>query len=101
MRDAGDFAGVFERDDETSYFYLYDLNSLPNKKILGVIQIQHDIFENPSSVIAVRWDNSQSQVALIYKGNAIAMFNVLDGIGYGSAFTPMLLTPIPPDQRFS
>jgi hypothetical protein len=100
-RNAGDYAGVFERDNETSYFYLFNLNGRPNKKILGAIQIKHDIFEKTNSHAGVKWNRAQTKVALIFDGNAIAMFSVPNGKSYGSVFTPVLLAPIPSDQSFS
>jgi hypothetical protein len=38
-RSAGDLAGVFEFDEDTSYFYLYNTSGDAGQKVLGAIHI--------------------------------------------------------------
>ncbi len=38
VRSAGDFAGVFEYDGETGYFYLYDMSREESQRVLAAIR---------------------------------------------------------------
>ena len=39
VRSAGDKAGFFEYDGEVGYFYLYEPNGAPGKKVIGAIRV--------------------------------------------------------------
>lgn len=74
VRSAGDIAGVFEFDGETSYFYLWQTDTANKKHILGAIHICSEAPNFESSDIAIKWDRDEEKVGLFIKDSLWAVF---------------------------
>jgi hypothetical protein len=88
-RSSKDFAGVFEFDGETSYFYLYALGGAAGNRIVGAINISRTFNRKDEPQIEVRWNKSESLVGLFYKTSLLASYNAnssnrVDGYFLGS-----------------
>jgi hypothetical protein len=81
-RSKDDLAGVFERDEGTSYFYLYETG----KEILGAIDVSAQCQSALLQDIDVKWSSSEVSVGLFFKGHLIAIFRVETAAERGIAF---------------
>lgn len=75
-RSRGDFAGVFEYDGETSYFYLYSLDNPDGEKIVGAIGLSHEITKDSEADLSVRWNKQETKVGVFLRDNLLALFNL-------------------------
>ncbi|WP_213069469.1 DUF2251 domain-containing protein [Methylomicrobium album] len=64
---AGDYAGVFEYDGETGYFYLYRVDNIDGNKVISAIQIINDILDINESDLSIKWNDDQRMVGIIMK----------------------------------
>ena len=86
LRSTGDFAGVFEYDGDTGYFYLYDLKRPAGKKVVDTIWILDAITDVVESEIAVLWNEGESDVGLFIGGKLWAVFDLVARKKYGSQY---------------
>jgi hypothetical protein len=98
VRSAGDLAGVFECDDETGYFYLFDETRTEGDKILGAIQITNSRPDFRQEDIDVRWDSKEIKVGLFIRDELWAAFDET-GKRYGGMYHPGGHSDIPEDIR--
>ena len=66
---------VFERDEATSYFYLYDRNLPDGKKILGAIDVSERLQKVSDTDIVIKWNIDETQVHLYIRDALIASFH--------------------------
>ena len=76
VRADGVFAAVFERDDETAYFYLLDLTRPDSKQIVGALNLTGHL--TSSSGVDVRWSRTGEAVGLFADGILLAIYPGLD-----------------------
>ena len=101
VRCPGDLAGVFEYDGENADFYLYDDTREENQKILSVIHVLSGNSDLTSQDVEVRWDDTETRVALFLRGTQWAVFNVVTGEKYGGNYSPHVQPQIPPGEILS
>jgi hypothetical protein len=92
VRSAGDLAGVFEYDGETSYFYLYEAGGAQGHKVSGAIRVLVGDPGFDETDVSVRWDASETNVGLFICGELYAAFDGDSRAGYGGEYrsdTPM------------
>jgi len=71
-RIAGDYAGVFEYDGETSYFYLYRVDANGGQKIVRALNVELKAPQLSDQKITVVWSDNQSTVYLKVGGEVVA-----------------------------
>ena len=73
---AGRFGVVFERDDETAYFYLLDLTKQEGRQIVSAFNA-YSITEMPADTpVAVRWNPLGTTAGLFVRRTLVAIFDV-------------------------
>ena len=73
---SGHFGVVFERDDETAYFYLFDLRQADSVKIASAFNTNHLTELAAETPIAVRWSFSGTLAGLFVRSNLLAVFDL-------------------------
>src|SRR5258708_18966734 len=68
VRSAGDFAGVFEYDGETGYFYLYDMSREESQRVLAAIRVVGTKPDFDQDSIEIKWDKAERRVGLFIRG---------------------------------
>ena len=86
MRSAGDLAGVFEYDGETSYFYLYRVTGGDGEKVLDSLHVFSGEPDFDDSDILIQWDQREQRVGLFIRSVLWAVFNVASGQKAGGAY---------------
>lgn len=76
------YAGVFEADDDVSWFYLHDLGAAEGKRILGAVQVHRGPPNFDESDVEVRWFDDETKVGVFIKGKLGAYFDLVKGTGY-------------------
>ncbi|WP_295636486.1 DUF2251 domain-containing protein [Novosphingobium sp.] len=73
---AGRFGSVFERDEETAFFYLLDLHKREGNQIVGTFRA--DIVNSmPVDVpVSIRWNSSGTATGLFVNGRLLAIFDL-------------------------
>jgi hypothetical protein len=99
VRSDGDFAGVFEFDGETGYFYLYKVSNTQSNKILGAILITSSPPSFTESDIAVQWDVEERRVGLLIAGVLWAVFDTYDGAKFGGDFLSNTSPSVPQEVK--
>ncbi len=87
-RSAGDLAGVFEHDDDTGYFYLYDLSRGEGQKIVSAIRVAAGKPAYGAKDVKIRWNEEEAVVGLFIKGQLWAAFECATNQKFGGNFTP-------------
>lgn len=95
LSSAGDLAGVFEYDDDTGYFYLYDMRKPLGEKILDSIWILNYNTDLRASEIAVRWNADESHVGLFVRGELWAVFDLVARKKFGGQYQKGVRPQIP------
>lgn len=72
VRLAGDYAGVFECDGETSCFYLYRVDANAGQKIVHALNVGLKVSQLFDRQITVVWSENQSNVMLKVANEVIA-----------------------------
>jgi hypothetical protein len=85
-RIAGDLAGVFEFDGDTSYFYLYKTSGSPGQKVLGTIHIVSGIPDFKAKDIAILWNRNETAVGLFIRLKLWAVFDSKTGMKHGGNY---------------
>ena len=94
-RSAGDLAGVFEYEDESGYFYLYETGGSEGQKVAGAIRIVTGQPDFESEDIEISWDVSEGKVALLIRGQIWAVFDAETGAKYGGDYRANAQADIP------
>jgi len=85
-RPAGDFSGVFEFEDETGYFYLYQIEGDEGAKIIGAIHVITGTPDFKKDEVAVRWDTAENKVGLFIRGRLWAAFDAVTKAKHGGNY---------------
>jgi hypothetical protein len=96
-RTAGDFAGVFEFDGETAYFYLYNLNADDNAKVVNKIRVFVGMPDFLDTEASIKWDAEERKVGLFIRGDLWAGFDCDTGAQFGGNYRPRAIPEISPD----
>ena len=86
VRTTGDLAGVFEYDGETAYFYLYRTKGASAAKIIDALHIISGHIDFAQKDISIRWDYSETKVALSIKDAIWAVFDCNSGQKFGGNY---------------
>lgn len=96
-RSAGDLAGVFEYDGETSYFYLYETEGEEGQRVIDSIHVLSGAPDFGEDDISIRWNAKEDQVGLFIRNLLWAVFDSSSRRKYGgdykSGAPPPLLPP--------
>ena len=101
VRAAGDFAGFFEHDGGTGYFYLYETEGEAGKKVLGSVHVCSGPIDFGGSDVAVRWDLEDRRVGVFIRGVLWAAFDCQDGSHYGGDYAPGATPSLPQEIELS
>jgi hypothetical protein len=74
VRPQGRFAAVFERDDDTAYFYLSDLDQAGGHRIVGAVAASEIVAMAPDVAVRIAWSSDGSITGLFVEGDLIAVF---------------------------
>jgi hypothetical protein len=72
----GRFGAVFERDDETAYFYLLDLHRPEGRRIIGAYWLAAVVSMPPNTGARVTWTPEGDMAGLVIEGWLIAVFDL-------------------------
>ena len=73
---AGRFGAAFERDDETAFFYLIDLERTGDSRIVEAFNAQTVTDMPADAPVAVRWSANGEAVGLYVARNLVALFDL-------------------------
>lgn len=96
VRSAGDLAGVFEFDGDTSYFYLYRVAADEGKKVVDAIKIGVGDPLYSQTDVEIFWSSDESLVCLQIADKIVGIFDCIDGKKYGGFFSPDSELKLPP-----
>jgi hypothetical protein len=96
IRRAGDLGGVFECDEETGYFYLFDIARDEARRVVDAIRVLAGRPDFTQRDISVRWDRQETRVGLFIRGVLWAVFDTA-GSKYGGEYNPNARPVIPPE----
>jgi hypothetical protein len=74
--DLGRFGAVFERDDETAYFYLLDMRKQEGKRIVSAFNAKAVTDLPADTPVSIRWSSSVAAVGLFVDGVLSAIFDL-------------------------
>lgn len=97
-RSAGDFAGVFEYDGETGYFYLYETSGDEGQKVRDSIHILSGALNFGEADISIRWDREEQKVGWFIKGVLWAVFDAQHHTKYGGSYQPGAKPSLPSES---
>ena len=98
-RSSGDFAGVFEFDGDTGYFYLYETGASKSNKIIDAIRICSDTPYFAESEIAIQWDVDERRVGLLINGLLWAVFDCSSREKFGADYKSNSASEVPLEVR--
>jgi hypothetical protein len=101
VRSAGDFAGFFEYDGETSYFYLSDLKRADGQRIVDHIHVHSGQHELRDADILVSWNDAETRVGLFIGGELWAVFDLVTKEKFGGDWRLGSQAKIPQPLRFT
>jgi hypothetical protein len=96
VRSAGDLAGVFEFDGDTSYFYLYRVDASEGNKVLDAIKVSVGEPDYAESDIEIRWSADESLVFLQIAGQTCAVFDCEGAQKFGGDYVAGVAPKVPP-----
>jgi len=96
-RSSGDLTGVFEYDGDVGYFYLYETAGGEGRKITGAIRVLAGEPDFGQGDLAIRWDGTETRVALFIRSQPWAVFDTRTGAKYGGAYRVGSQTELPPE----
>ncbi len=96
-----DFAGVYEYDGETAYFYLYQMRDGAGGNVADQLRIHVGKITLQEEDVRVVWDATESKVGLFLKGCLWATFNLRSGEKFGGNYEEDRLPQIPKEECFS
>lgn len=77
--DLGRFGAVFERDDETAYFYLLDMRKQEGNRIVSAFNTKAVTDLPADTPVSIRWSSSVAAVGLFVDGVLSAIFDLRTG----------------------
>jgi|SRR5215471_7761908 len=95
VRPDGDLAGVFEYDEDTGYFYLYETKGNEGRKIVSAIQVIVGSPDFEEGDVTILWDVSEVMVGLFIKGQLWAVFDAKTREKYGGNYVANMKPLIP------
>jgi len=72
----GCFGAVFERDDETAYFYLLDLELREGRQIIGAFGLVSVVTMPAEVCVRVTWTPEGDMTGLFVEGQLLAVFDI-------------------------
>ena len=96
VRSAGDLAGVFEFDGDTSYFYLYRVDASEGNKVLDAIKVSVGEPDYAESEIEIRWSADENLVSLQIAGQTWAVFDCEGAQKFGGDYRAGIAPNLPP-----
>jgi len=88
LRSHRDFAGVFEYDGETAYFYLYRNKNDQPGEIIGWIHIFSGTVDFDEHDISIVWDKNEETVGLFIRDQLWAAFSEPWPTKHGGNYVP-------------
>ena len=85
-RSTRDYAGAFEYDGETAYFYLWKGPSDPDSKITGCIHVLTGAPDFHKGDIEIRWNADETMVGLFIRQQLWAAFDSTSEEPYGGDY---------------
>ena len=79
----GRFGAVYERNDETSYFYLLDLQRTADSQIISAFNVEIAMRMSPDLPVSVRWSEAAAVVGLFIDSALTAIFDVSSNEPHG------------------
>lgn len=73
---SGRFGAVFERDDETAYFYLLDMHEPVGNQIISALDVDTANQLSPDLPVSVRWSEAVAVAGLFVDGILTAILDV-------------------------
>ena len=101
VRTRGDLGCFLEADDETSYFYLYDLERDEGQKVIGAIRVCVGRPQFRQADVVVCWDKDESRAGLFIRGELWAVFNVARNSKHGGGYGIGARSSVPLEEHFS
>ena len=95
VRPAGDFAGVFEFDGDTGYFYLYQMDGDNGEKLVGSVRVFVGKPDFMSRDVLVRWSKDETKVGLFIRNQLWAAFDAETRTKFGGDYRPGNCPTIP------
>ena len=92
----GDFAGVFEHDGESGYFYLYETPGDQGQKVRAAIRVMTGAPDFDSGDITIRWNAVENKVGLFIRSQLWAVFDAETGAKYGGNYRSGTRSDVPP-----
>jgi hypothetical protein len=99
VRSDGSFAGVFEYESGTAYFYLYDTKREKDHKVVGAIRILVGAPDFDDEQVDIMWDKTETKVGLFIRDQLWATFDLEGRIEYGGNYEPNKSTSVPLQLR--
>jgi len=88
VRSRGDLAGFFEYEDNTGYFYLYEVHGEDRGKVLEHIHILSGPAPFEERDVAIGWNKSENRVGLFIHGELWAVFDTVTNKKFGGNYDP-------------
>lgn len=92
---SGEFAGVFEYDGETSFFYLYKMGKSGNAQVLDAIRVCAGTPDFSTADIKISWDTSEKIVGLLIRGEVWAAFELNPRQKFDGAYSAHGVSKVP------
>jgi hypothetical protein len=97
----GKFAGVFESDDETAYFYLCEFPEGEDPRYVDAIHVCSEPVILQGKAIDIRWDVGNRAVGLLIEGVLWAVFDPINRRKFGGNYRPDRVPSIPVEALLS
>jgi len=93
----GRYAGVYEDDGKTAYFYLYEMSGDDPDRVLDHIHVGSEDVGLRDSDVEVRWDSTGRKAGLFIRDELWAYFDLESGEKHGGRYikgaTPVVARP--------
>ena len=80
---AGRWGAFYERDDETAYFYLLDLQRPADRRIISALTVDAANRISPDLPVSVRWSEAADLVGLFVDHALTAIFDARQNVPHG------------------
>src|SRR5262245_2730403 len=87
LRHDSEFAGVFEADEDTGYFYLYKPENLEGQRVLGAIHVWSGEPPIKKRQLSIEWSKDDTVVGLLIDGRPWAAFETETGKRHGGEYS--------------
>nr|ABU51089.1 unknown [uncultured bacterium Bio2] len=82
----GNFAGVFEANEEVGYFYLYKIKNQPTQRIVGALQVLIGPPDFTTEEADIQWFENGSKVGFFIRKELWAYFDLKSGQGNSGSY---------------